>query len=134
MTTETDTKPDTKTVTLHEQAADTIGDMQGRVAEIARLFGTDSPEHTAAARSLADMLSKIMIRGFGNADVFRDGKLSLFIREEGFVYGVIFFRDRGAALRHLIRHGHKPEEMDDETLAAYMAQYDNIAGTWSAHS
>lgn len=128
------TQSDTKTVTLHEQAADTIAAMQGRVEQIGNLFGKDSPEHAAAARSLADMLSKIMIRGFGNADVSRDGELSLFIREEGFVYGVIFFRDRGAALRHLIRNGHKPEDMDDAVLANYTAQYDNVAGTWSAHS
>lgn len=131
MTTETDTKTDTKTVTLHENAADTIGAMQGRVAEIASLFGDDSPEHTAAARSLADMLTKVMIRGFGNADVFRDGQLSLFIREQGFVYGVIFFRDRGAAARMLTRHGHDPA---DPANAEMLAQFEDVAGTWSAHS
>jgi hypothetical protein len=121
-----------KTITLSPEAADTVAAMHSRVAQIADLFGQDSPEAYAAAQSLARVLANLLVRGLGGAHVSRDGALSLFVREAGFCYGIIFFRDHGAAERHLRRHGHTPETSPDwDDLLAHHA---DIAGTWSTHS
>jgi hypothetical protein len=122
-----------QTVTLTEQAAEVIEAMRVRVAHIGAIFGGDSPEYTAAARSLGEMLTKVLTMTRGGARVMRDGELSLLVdTASGFSYGIVFFRDHGAAERHLRRHGHTPESSPD--WQDMLDQHADIAGTWSAHS
>lgn len=117
-----------KTITLSENAPEAIRGMQSHVAKIGQVFGENSPEHAAAAVSLSNALTNLMLSGFGDAEVSRDGELGLYVNEAGFCYGLVFHRDRGAAERKLTAHGMDPAQQPE-----ILAHYD-IAGTWSTHS
>lgn len=81
----------TKTLILDDTAVATVTAMHEHVAALGRAFGEHSPEHAAAAASLARALAGLMLSGFADtANVHRDGDLSLFVREGGFGYGLIF--------------------------------------------
>lgn len=117
-----------KTITLSQNASEVIRNMQGQVAQIGQLYGEHSPEHAAAAVSLSNALTNLMLSGFGDAEVSRDGEISLFVNEAGFGYALVFHRDRGAAERKLKAHELDPAE-HPELLERY-----GVAGTWSTHS
>lgn len=92
MTTTTTTD---KTVILTEDALTTITAMHHKVQQIGAHFGETSPEYVKAAVSLAQVLTTIYTMGFNmEARVYKDGDLSLYVREGGFGYGIIWFRDR----------------------------------------
>ena len=123
------------TITYTPEAAAAVEAMTMRVAQIAGLYGDDSPEHARAAASLARYLGRIAAGP--DAHVSRDGHLSLLVRHtSGFTYGIVFFRDHDAAQRFLTAHGHPAPgqgEGESDTAGLY-ALYADVAGTWSAHS
>lgn len=117
-----------KTITLHDNATTTISNMRDRVALIGNRYGDTSPEYAKAAGSLAAALTALSLSGFGNAEVSRDGDLSLYVAENGFVYGLIFHPDPTPARRKLTEHGIDPDVATDA-----LAHYD-VCGSWSMHS
>lgn len=81
----------TKTITLSEQAMSTMQAIAHHVQALAGAYGEGSPEHSKAAHSALMALTGLMTSGFGPAaDVSRDGDLSLYVRENGFGYGIVF--------------------------------------------
>lgn len=84
-----------KTILWDERALETVQAMHTRVCELENHFGPDSPQHLKALTTYAKVMAQIVTFGFGpEARVARDGDLSLYVVENGFHYGVIWFRDR----------------------------------------
>lgn len=92
---------------LTEEAVQTIGNMEGRVAQIGQMYGKHSSEYLTALQSLSQVLAAILRLG---GKVFRDGELSL-VSNSFITFGVIFFAKRN----------------DDGTR-------DELLGDWSVHS
>lgn len=133
-----------KTLVLDERAVSTIAAMNDHVAALGRYYGDTSTQYTKAAVSLGNALATLMLTGFGDtARVYRDGDLSLYVREGGFAYGLVFHTVHrectvcGAQLSHTgqVRYHRDGEERCAD--GAHVPDYDYDApspGTWSMHS
>ena len=92
-----------KTVLITADALEAIRRMHDHVALLGRYYGERSETYGTSAASLAHALSHVMLSGFGDARVMRDGPLSLFVNEQGFCYGVIFReRARPTEYAHMV--------------------------------
>lgn len=105
-------REDTRSIVVHDLAAETIKNMFAQCEKIKDTFGVGE-EYAKAVTSLHHVLGALLRKGWGNAAyVTKEDDLSLYVQEDGFVFGVIFFRDR------------KYDGTDKE----------RIAGEWSTHS
>lgn len=92
---------------LTEEAVQTIGDMEARVALIATMYGERSQEYVKAVQSLAHVLATMFRLG---GRISKDGELSL-LGCSFMTYGIIWF---GKCLDN--------------------NQRDPVLGDWSCHS
>jgi hypothetical protein len=136
-----------KTITYHERAIETIGQMYAHVGKLSDAYGPDDVRHLRAAGSLAHVMSGMVMKGFADtARVTRDGDLSLYVVEGSFHYGVIWH----GARRHCTVEGCEAYLNPDGTFYTYGLTaerkvcdgphvpdypYDAPApGTWATHS
>lgn len=89
-----DDSHDVGTIRIHERGAEAIQDMKRQALAIEEAWKSIDPAYgVAALRSLAHNLAELFGGFFGqNTGIFRDGDLSLFVRTDRIVFGVIFHR------------------------------------------
>lgn len=103
-------------VTVDPRAIDTIEAMCRQAAAIERTWTSHCEYGVKAQSSLATVLSRVLIGGFGPTKVFRDGDVSLLL-DAGITIGVIFHR------KHIRVKAPVPGDIDMSWGAPYAGRY-----------
>lgn len=121
-----DQRPYEHVLTISREATDVIAAASRHCAELGRYFGEDSREYREAVESWQRLLSQVFSMAFGpQTRVSRDGDLSLLVSTaSGFVYGIIFHRDR----RYCTADGCKAVINDDGTAWTYSPDDETCTG------